>query len=40
MIDGKPAAYVCRNFACKQPATDPGELAEQLQRKQPSPERQ
>jgi uncharacterized protein YyaL (SSP411 family) len=23
MIDGKPTAYVCRNFACDAPATDP-----------------
>jgi uncharacterized protein len=23
MVDGKPTAYVCENFACKQPVTDP-----------------
>jgi len=31
MIGGKPTAYVCRNFACQQPATNPEELAEQLE---------
>ena len=40
MIDGKPAAYVCRDFACKQPTTDPEELTAQLQGRQASPERQ
>ncbi|HEX8025579.1 MAG TPA: thioredoxin domain-containing protein [Candidatus Limnocylindrales bacterium] len=28
--DGKPTAYVCRNFACRQPVTDPEALAAQL----------
>ena len=23
MVDGKPTVYVCENFACKQPVTDP-----------------
>ena len=29
-IDGKPAAYVCENFTCKAPVTDPEQLAELL----------
>ena len=29
--DGKPTAYVCENFACKEPVTDPDTLAQQLQ---------
>jgi hypothetical protein len=30
--DGKPTAYVCRDFTCQAPTTDPDELAVQLQR--------
>jgi uncharacterized protein len=30
MIDGKPAAYVCENFTCKAPVTDPKALRELL----------
>jgi uncharacterized protein YyaL (SSP411 family) len=29
-VDGKPTAYVCRNYACELPVTDPGALARQL----------
>jgi hypothetical protein len=29
-VDSKPAAYVCENFACKAPVTDPKALAELL----------
>jgi uncharacterized protein len=29
-VEGKPAAYVCENFTCKAPATDPKALAELL----------
>ena len=30
MIDGKPAAYVCENFACQLPTSDPAMLAKLL----------
>jgi uncharacterized protein YyaL (SSP411 family) len=30
-IDGKPAAYVCENFTCKAPVTDPKTLGELLE---------
>ncbi len=30
-IDGKPAAYVCENFTCKAPVTDPKALAKLLE---------
>jgi uncharacterized protein YyaL (SSP411 family) len=30
MIDGRATAYVCENFSCRTPTTEPGELREQL----------
>jgi uncharacterized protein YyaL (SSP411 family) len=30
MLDGKPTAYICENFACKQPVTDPAAFEQQL----------
>jgi uncharacterized protein YyaL (SSP411 family) len=33
MVDGKPAAYVCQNFTCKAPVTDPKQLAGLLEKK-------
>jgi uncharacterized protein YyaL (SSP411 family) len=31
LIDGSPAAYVCRGYTCDKPVTDASELAEQLE---------
>jgi hypothetical protein len=30
-VDGKPTAYVCENYSCRTPATDPRDLAAQLE---------
>ena len=43
MVDGKPAAYVCKNFTCKAPVTTPEELkalnkSEKLPEKPEEPE--
>ena len=37
LVDGRPAAYVCRGFVCDRPTTDPGELARQLSAGAPAP---
>ncbi|OKJ11673.1 thioredoxin domain-containing protein [Kitasatospora sp. CB01950] len=33
LLDGKPAAYVCRHFVCERPVADAAELAERLRGK-------
>ncbi|GAA3190049.1 MULTISPECIES: thioredoxin domain-containing protein [Streptomyces] len=30
LVDGAPAAYICRHFACERPVTDPDELSGRL----------
>ena len=29
-VNGEPTAYVCQDFACKQPTTDPQEMLSQM----------
>ncbi|MEU9550791.1 thioredoxin domain-containing protein [Streptomyces werraensis] len=36
LVDGAPAAYVCRNFTCDAPTTDPGRLRTALGGRAPS----
>jgi uncharacterized protein YyaL (SSP411 family) len=31
LIDGKPTAYVCRNYTCRRPVTSPDELLREMQ---------
>jgi hypothetical protein len=31
-VDGKPTAYVCRNYTCRRPVTTPAELLRELGR--------
>ena len=31
LVDGKPAAYVCQNYVCQLPVTEPGALDKQLE---------
>ncbi len=34
-LDGKPTAYVCQNYTCQLPTSDPGRLREQLEARHP-----
>ena len=33
-VNGKPAVYVCENFTCRAPTTDPRELAQILMQRE------
>jgi uncharacterized protein YyaL (SSP411 family) len=37
LVDGRAAAYVCRNFACERPITDPAALADTIRTGAPRP---
>ncbi|MBH0201182.1 MAG: DUF255 domain-containing protein [Nitrospira sp.] len=36
-VSGKPTLYICRNYTCRQPITDPRSVAEALQADRPAP---
>ncbi len=36
-VDGRPALYICRNFSCQQPLTDPSQVSDALAAADPAP---